>query len=294
MIAALSLSPRVKGEEMRVAADGFVGGDRADLTLPAPQQQLLEQLQALNKPLVLVLMNGSAMAVHWPAPMGSTAEHGPASRHALVAAWYPGQAGGEALADILFGDYNPAGRLPVTFYRSVEDLPPFDDYDMAGRTYRYFRGEPLFPFGYGLSYTTFALDDLHIAPARVKPGGRVTVWLDVTNTGSLAGDQVVQLYIRHPDAAVPRPWLELKGFKRVKLEPGECKTVAFGLHTHQLGYPDEELRYVVHPGRVEVLVGTSSRHLPLSGSFEIAGEPTETGKVFFSTVEEIESPGERQ
>ncbi|MBN1659822.1 MAG: glycoside hydrolase family 3 C-terminal domain-containing protein [Anaerolineae bacterium] len=275
VVAVMGLSPRLEGEEMRVAVDGFVGGDRTDIALPGPQQDLLDRLQALGKPLVLVLMNGSALAVNW------------AAGHAIVEAWYPGQAGGQALADVLFGDYNPGGRLPVTVYRSVDDLPPFDDYGLEGRTYRYFQGEPLFPFGYGLSYTTFALDNLRIGAARVSAGEQVAVCIDVTNTGHLAGDEVVQLYVRHPDAMVPRPFLELKGFKRVKLRPGECKTVTFALHTHQLGYPDEQMRYAVHPGWVEVLVGTSAQDLPLSGSFEIVGPRTETARLFSSQVEEI-------
>jgi beta-glucosidase len=202
IVAVMGLSPDLEGEEMPVKVDGFVGGDRTEIALPSSQQRLLEKLHALDKPVVLVLLNGSAVALPW------AAGHIPA----IVEAWYPGQAGGEALADILFGDYNPGGRLPVTFCRSTDDLPPFDDYTMEGRTYRYFRGEPLFPFGHGLSYTTFAFSDLRIRPVQVTIGGQVTVSADVTNTGDRAGDEVVQLYIRHPDAAVSRPIKELKGF----------------------------------------------------------------------------------
>jgi beta-glucosidase len=262
VVAVMGLSPRFEGEEMPVQIDGFAGGDRTEIALPEPQEALLKRLAELGKPVVLVLLNGSALAVSW------AAEH----VAAIVEAWYPGQAGGEALADVLFGDYNPGGRLPVTFYRSVNDLPPFEDYRMEGRTYRYFHGEPLYPFGHGLSYTTFAASDLRIHPAKVTHGGQIAVSVSVTNTGDRAGDEVVQLYIRHPDATVPRPSKELRDFKRAHLEPGEYKAVTFMLHTHQLGYYDGEGHYAVHPGVVEVLIGTSSQNLPLDGRFEIVGE----------------------
>jgi beta-glucosidase len=222
VVAVMGLSPALEDEEMPVAVEGFVGGDRTDIKLPSLQEKLLKRVHALGKPVVLVLLNGSALAVNW------AAAHIPA----IVEAWYPGQAGGEALADVLFGDYNPAGRLPVTFYKSVEDLPPFKDYHMEGRTYRYFREEPLFAFGHGLSYTTFEFDNLHIGQSKVEVGGQVAISVDVTNVGHRTGDEVVQLYVRHPDATVPRPVKELKGFKRITLEPGERKTVTFTLHTH--------------------------------------------------------------
>ena len=200
--------------------------------------------------------------------------------------WYPGQVGGEALADVLFGDYNPAGRLPVTFYRSVDDLPPFEDYRMEGRTYRYFRGEPLFPFGYGLSYTTFEFDNLQIDRAEVGVEGQVAISVDVTNTGDRAGDEVVQLYVHHRSAVVPRPVKELKGFKRISMRPGERKTVTFTLFTNQLGFCDERTRFVVQPGTIEVMVGSSSEHLPLATTFEVTGQVTDVSqdKIFFSKV----------
>jgi beta-glucosidase len=278
VVAVMGLSPAVEGEEMPVEVDGFVGGDRTDIRLPRPQEELLKKIYALGKPVVLVLLNGSALAVNW------AAEHLPA----ILEAWYPGQAGGDALADVLFGDYNPAGRLPVTFYKSVEDLPPFEDYQMEGRTYRYFRGEPLFAFGYGLSYTTFEFDNLHISQSQVQVGSQITVSLDVTNAGDRTGDEVVQLYIRHPNAAVPRPIKELKGFKRIALQPGERKTVVFILHTHQLAFYNEVMQYVVQPGTVEVMVGNSSQHLLLTGTFEVVGQCTEirADKVFFSQAQE--------
>lgn len=195
VVAVMGLSPTLEGEEMPVDTEGFVGGDRTDIQLPRPQAELLKRIQALGKPVVLVLLSGSALAINW------AAEHIPA----ILEIWYPGQAGGDALADVLFGDYNPAGRLPVTFYKSVDDLPPFEDYQMAGRTYRYFRGEPLFPFGYGLSYTMFKYENLDIDQSEVKVGGQVAISVDVTNSGDRPGDEVVQLYVRHPEATDRRP-----------------------------------------------------------------------------------------
>lgn len=200
VVMFLGLSPRLEGEEMEVSAPGYAGGDRTDLELPAMQQRLLEAVVATGKPVVLVLLNGSALAVNW------AQQHVPA----IVEAWYPGQAAGSAIADVLFGDYNPSGRLPVTFYRSVEDLPPFEDYSMAGRTHRYFEGTPLYPFGHGLSYTTFE------ESTPVFDGDRIRVM--VRNTGTRAGEHVVAVYSQ----VAPR---ELIAFGKVALEPGESKTV---------------------------------------------------------------------
>jgi beta-glucosidase len=277
IVAVMGISPRLEGEEMPVKVDGFDGGDRTSIGLPRLQEEFLKKLHGLGKPVVLVLLNGSALAVNW------ATEHIPA----IVEAWYPGQAGGDALADVLFGDYNPGGRLPVMFYRSVDDLPPFDDYRMEGRTYRYFEGEPLFAFGYGLSYTEFLFDNLQISPGRIRAGDQVTVSCEVTNTGDRAGDEVVQLYIRHPQATVPCPIKALKGFARITLEPGETKTVTFILHTDLLAIYDENVSHVVQPGLVDVMVGNSSDSLPLSGQLEIVGPPAEVGlsKTFFSTTQ---------
>jgi len=285
-IACMGTSPLLEGEEGESILS-TQEGDRSDITLPDSQAAYIREIAARGTKIVLVLTGGSPIA------LGELAD----LVQAVVFVWYPGQAGGEALADVLFGDYNPGGRLPVTFYQSVDDLPPFDDYDMEGRTYRYFRGEPLFPFGYGLSYTTFEFDNLHISQPHVQVGSQVTVSCDVTNTGDRTGDEVVQLYVRHRDATVPRPILglssrrrietkELKGFKRITLEPGERKTVTFALHTHQLGYYDEAMGYVVQPGTVEVMVGCSSEHLPLTGALEIIGQTTDASddKVFFSRI----------
>jgi beta-glucosidase len=211
----LGLSPRLEGEEMRVKVEGFSGGDRVRLDIPRAQQALLERVSALGKPVVLVLLNGSAVAVNW------AREHVPA----IVELWYPGQAGGAALADVLFGDYNPAGRLPVTFYKSEDQLPPFDEYSMKGRTYRYFEGVPLYPFGYGLSYTTFSYRNLR-APAEARTGSQVKASVEVQNSGKRAGEEVVQLYAKYPGVV-----RELQGFERISLRPGERKTVELTL-TH--------------------------------------------------------------
>jgi beta-glucosidase len=277
IVAVMGISPRLEGEEMPVQVQGFVGGDRTSIDLPLLQEQLLKKLHGLGKPIVLVLLNGSALAVTW------AAEHVPA----IVEAWYPGQAGGDALADVLFGDYNPGGRLPVTFYRSVDDLPPFEDYAMEGRTYRYFRGEPLFPFGHGLSYTQFLFDNLQISPGKIQGGDRVTVSCDVTNTGDQTGDEVVQLYIRHRQAPMPRPTQELKGFARITLEPGETRRVTFVLHTDLLAIYDEDVCQMVQPGAIDVMVGNSSDSLPLAGKLEITGRPAKVGrdKTFFSIAQ---------
>ncbi|MET0273311.1 MAG: glycoside hydrolase family 3 C-terminal domain-containing protein [Phenylobacterium sp.] len=236
------LTARVEGEEMKIAAPGFSGGDRTSLDLPAPQQQLLERLHATGKPVVLVLMNGSALTVNWA----------DANVPAIVEAWYPGGEGGHAVAGLLAGDYSPAGRLPVTFYRSADDLPAFNDYRMAGRTYRYFRGAPLYPFGHGLSYTRFSYGNARVtAPAA---DGTVTVSVDVTNAGGMDGDEVAQLYVSHP-GVTPAPIRALQGFQRIHLKRGESRTVTFALDDRALSVVDAGGVRRVRPGPVEVWVG---------------------------------------
>jgi beta-glucosidase len=217
VVMFLGLSPRLEGEEMKVPVAGFEGGDRVDLGLPAAQQALLEKVVALGKPVVLVLLNGSALAVNW------AGDRVPA----ILEAWYPGQAGGAAIADVLFGDYNPAGRLPVTFYQSADQLPGFDDYSMKGRTYRYFQGEPLYAFGYGLSYTSFGYSRLD-CPERAPANHDVPISVEVRNTGKLDGEEVVQLYVKHGGVR------SLEGFRRVPLRAGERRVVKFVLKPRQL------------------------------------------------------------
>ena len=213
VILVLGLSPRLEGEEMKVPVEGFSGGDRISLDIPRAQEDLMEAVAAVGKPTVLVLLNGSAVSVNW------AAQHIPA----IVEAWYPGQAGGAAIADVLFGDYNPAGRLPVTFYKSAADLPPFDDYSMKGRTYRFFKGDPLFPFGHGLSYTTFAYRNLKAT---------TDISVEVENTGRTAGEEVVQIYVNK----------SLANFQRIALRPKERKTIHFPKATGEITIGPTHLR----------------------------------------------------
>ena len=243
-VLCLGLSPRLEGEELPVRVPGFEGGDRTSLDLPAPQEALLEAVVATGKPVVLVLLNGSALSVTW------AAEHVPA----IVEAWYPGQAAGTALADVLFGDYNPAGRLPVTVYRSVGQLPAFTDYRMTGRTYRFFRGEALYPFGYGLSYTRFRYRDLRVPP-EVRAGDSAAVSVEVENAGGVMGEEVVELFITALDGDARSPIRSLEGFSRVALAPGERRRVVLALEPRSLSRVDAAGRRAVQPGRYEVSVG---------------------------------------
>jgi len=249
VVLCLGLTAQLEGEEMPVEIAGFRGGDRTSIDLPAAQERLLERIVAVGKPTVLVLMSGSAVAVNW------AQEHVPA----IIEAWYGGQAAGSALADVLFGDYNPGGRLPVTFYKSVNDLPPFDDYRMAGRTYRFFKGTPLYPLGYGLSYTTFAYKNLRTSTGTLGASDTVIVRVDVTNTGRRTGDEVAQLYVRHLGSRVERPTEDLRGFRRVTLKPGETRTVEFSLPASSLAYWNSDLhRWVVEQEPIELAVAASS------------------------------------
>ena len=262
VVLFLGLTARLEGEEMPVQVPGFRGGDRTSIDLPEPQQKLLEQVMAVGKPTVLVLMSGSAVAVNW------AQEHVPA----IVEAWYPGQAAGRAIADVLFGDYNPAGRLPVTFYRSVNDLPPFDDYSMKGRTYRFFEGEPLYPFGHGLSYTTFRYGNLRLSRRTAGPRDTVAVSFDVTNTGARAGDEVPQLYVQHTGSKVERPIRDLRGYSRVTLRPGQTRTVTFRVPVSSLAYWDAAPHsWIVEAETVRLDVGASSRDLRVSGTLTLTG-----------------------
>ena len=258
------LTAEVEGEEMRVSYPGFAGGDRTDIELPAIQKKLLEALHATGKPVVLVLTTGSAIGLGWAQQ----------KLPAIVVAWYPGQRGGDALADVLFGDYNPAGRLPVTFYASVAELPPFADYAMEGRTYRYFRGKPLYPFGHGLSYTRFAYSDLHLSSARAGVGDSVEVSLDVANVGSRDGDEVVQLYARDVQTTAPAPLRELRGFERVSLKAGERRRVRFTLVPRRdLARHDEGRKaFVVEPGEFELELGASSADVRLRSRLTVERE----------------------
>lgn len=243
-ILVLGLSQRLEGEEMSIKIDGFLGGDRTNLNLPAVQEQLFEAVMATGKPVIVVLMSGGALSVNQVQNKAS----------AIILAGYPGQQGGNAVADVLFGDYNPAGRLPVTYYKSVDQLPAFENYDMAGRTYRYFNQEPLYPFGYGLSYTTFSYSNLSI-PVSVVAGDKVSVKVTVTNTGKMEGDEVVQLYLTDEKASTPRPIRQLEGFQRINLKPGESKEVVFNLDPRQFSNINNKDKRVIEPGYFTLSVG---------------------------------------
>jgi beta-glucosidase len=231
---------------MRVEAKGFSGGDRTDLVLPDVQQQLLEAVARTGKPMAVVLLNGSALAVNWAQQ----------NARALLEAWYPGQSGGQAIAETLSGKNNPAGRLPITFYAGVDQLPAFDDYSMANRTYRYFKGKPLFAFGDGLSYTTFAYSGLKLSSKTLKAGNTLTVEAEVRNTGPAAGDEVAQLYLVPPQSG-PAPRLALAGFQRLHLNPGETQHVSFQLDPRSLSQVDEKGVRAVTPGNYRISLGGS-------------------------------------
>lgn len=263
VVAFVGLSPNLEGEEMSIHVKGFDGGDRTSLQLPEVQKQLLEALSQTGKPLVVVLMSGSAVAVNW------AAQHA----NAILEAWYPGEAGGTAIAETLDGKNDPGGRLPVTFYKSVKQLPPFTDYSMQGRTYRYFRGTPLYPFGFGLSYTRFAFSDLKLSTESVKAGSDLGVDADVRNTGKRAGDEVVELYLTPPQTPLA-PIRELEGFTRIHLLPGQMQRVHFTLRPRQLSVVDAQGNRSVQPGSYQVFVG-GSQPAPgvagLSEAFSITG-----------------------
>src|SRR5215831_16311032 len=260
VVMFLGLTARLEGEEMPVRIAGFQGGDRTSIDLPEPQEHLLERIASLGKPTVLVLLSGSALGVNW------AQAHVPA----IIEAWYPGQAAGPAIADVLFGDYNPGGRLPVSFYKSTDDLPAFENYAMTGRTYRYFKGAPLYPFGFGLSYTTFAYKNLRTSSEQIGARDTLTVRVDVTNTGKRAGDEVVQLYARHVGSKVDRPNKALRGFRRVSLAPGQTKTVALRLPAQSLAYwnPDTH-SWTLEPDRVELQIGASSSDIRLTKTIAV-------------------------
>ena len=253
VVFAGGLNGDVEGEEMKVSYPGFAGGDRTDIGLPGPQEKLLRAVHATGKPVVLVLMTGSAIAVNWAQQ----------NLKAIVLAWYPGQQGGNAIADVLFGDANPSGRLPVTFYRSADQLPPFADYGMANRTYRYFAGDPLYPFGHGLSYTRFEYSDLRVDRAELAGGDTVEASVAIKNAGTLAGSEVVQLYARHVAPKLAQPRQQLRGFERVVLAPGETRRVAFRLTPQSAfaHYDEEKRAEAVEPGEYELQAGASSRDI---------------------------------
>jgi beta-glucosidase len=269
VIAMMGLSPEIEGEEMPIHVEGFSGGDRTDIKPPGPQEAMLQQVAGTGKPVVVVLLNGSALAANW------------AKKHAnaILEAWYPGETGGKAISDTLMGKSNPSGRLPVTFYASVDDLPAFTDYSMKNRTYRYYTGEVLYRFGYGLSYTTFSYSRLRLSRSNVQAGDTLTAEVDVHNSGSVAGDEVAELYLIPPQDGNGglSPHVQLEGFQRIHLLPGQTRTVTFQLGPRQLSEVDADGIRSVQPGRYKLSVGGAQpgdSDLPgdsLSGEFTISG-----------------------
>lgn len=261
------ISPELEGEQMSVNIEGFTGGDRTSIKLPTIQTELMKNLKAENIPTVFVMMTGSAIATTWES------ENIPA----ILNAWYGGQDAGTAIADVLFGDYNPSGKLPVTFYEKDSDLPAFNSYEMKSRTYRYFDGEVLYPFGYGLSYTTFDYDALEI-PETINTDQGIDVKVRVKNTGKVAGEEVVQLYISYPNEKNNKPLYALKGFERIHLNPNEAKEVVIHLSPKELALVDADGILKVSEGSRKISIGgaspskTKAKKLAiLEKDFEIVG-----------------------
>jgi beta-glucosidase len=249
---------------MPVKLDGFSGGDRTAIDLPAVQEELLKAVAATGKPLIVVLQNGSALAVNW------------AQQHAnaILEAWYPGEEGGTAIAETLAGDNNPAGRLPLTFYSSLSQVPPFNDYSMKSRTYRYFSDKPLYSFGFGLSYTTFAYSGIKL-PSSIKAGDPVTVEAEVKNTGTTAGDEIVELYLTQPKTS-ETPIRVLAGFTRVHLAPGKSTHLGLTLDPRSIAQVDANGTRVILPGEYTVSLGGEQ---PGGDTAVQTGKFTVTGKV---------------
>ena len=266
VVAVLGITSELEGEEMPVSEEGFKGGDRTSLDLPRPEQELLNAVTSAGKPVVLVLTNGSALAVNW------AKEH----VNAILDAWYPGEEGGSAVAETLSGKNNPAGRLPVTFYTGVDQLPPFEDYAMKGRTYRYFEGKPLYPFGYGLSYTKFSYTGLMLPKNAINAGDPLTAEVTIANTGKLEGDEVAQLYLAFPNTP-GAPLRALRGFKRVHLKPGESQKVEFELKDRDLSMVNDAGEPIIAEGKYSVSIGGGQPNTgapSVAGVFQVKGTKT--------------------
>jgi len=260
VVFASGVSPVLEGEEMGVNLPGFKGGDRTDIELPAIQRELISALHRAGKKIILVNCSGSPIALE---PETKNCE-------AILQAWYPGQQGGTAVAEVLFGDYNPGGRLPVTFYRNMSQLPDFEDYNMTGRTYRYMTQQPLFPFGYGLSYTTFDYGKLSLDKEQIKQGEPLKLAVSVTNSGQCDGEEVVQVYLKKQDDA-EGPGKTLRAFKRVYIPAGKSVNVEFDLKDKELEWWDAQSNTMrVCAGKYDIMVGRSSQDQDLQrGSFVI-------------------------
>jgi beta-glucosidase len=264
VVAVVGLTSELEGEEMPVSEEGFQGGDRTSLDLPKPEQDLLESLAATGKPLVVVLMNGSALSVNW------AKDHA----NAILEAWYSGEEGGTAIAQSLTGLNNPSGRLPVTFYKSVTDLPPFDDYSMANRTYRYFSGTLLYPFGYGLSYSKFSYSKVKLSSNDLKAGSPIKVEANVKNTSARDGDEVVEVFLTYPKMP-GAPNRALCNFTRVHIAAGETKHVSLTLNPRDLSYVTDAGERVIAPGSYMLSIGggqPSTEAPTVEARFTITGE----------------------
>jgi beta-glucosidase len=264
VIAAVGITSRLEGEEMPVNQPGFLGGDRTSIDLPQPEEALVEAVAATGKPLVVVLMNGSALGVNW------IDKHA----NAVLEAWYSGEEGGAAIATTLSGKNDPAGRLPVTFYKDVSQLPNFEDYSMENRTYRYFSGKPLYPFGYGLSYTKFSYSALTVPATAVNAGEPVVATVTVTNTGKVAGDEVAQLYLNFPSVA-GAPRIALRGFQRLHLEAGQSQQLHFELKERDLSMVTEAGQPIVAGGEYTLSIGggqPDTGAATVSGRFHLEGQ----------------------
>jgi beta-glucosidase len=265
VIAVVGITSQLEGEEMPVSEPGFLGGDRTSIDLPEPEDALVKAVASAGKPLVVVLMNGSALSVNWI----------DAHANAVLESWYSGEEGGRAIAQTLDGKNDPAGRLPVTFYKDVAQLPNFENYSMEGRTYRYFSGRPLYPFGYGLSYTTFRYSDLHLPGSPVRAGDPLPVDVTVTNRGKVAGDEVVQLYLQFPPVA-GAPRLALRGFERIHLDPGQSRQVHFVLKSRDLGMVTEKGDPIIAAGDYTLSIGGGQ---PGTGASGATGQFTVDGQI---------------
>jgi beta-glucosidase len=264
IVAVVGITSQLEGEEMKIDLPGFKGGDRTSLDLPKEEEDLLEAIAGTGKPLVVVLMNGSALSVNW------------ADQHAnaVLDAWYSGEEGGTAIAQTLAGENNPAGRLPVTFYTGVEQLPPFDDYSMDNRTYRYFGGHPLYPFGYGLSYSKFEYTNLKLSAQELKAGDPLTIETSVKNASQRAGDEVAQLYLTFPK--IPgAPLRALRGFTRIHLEPGATQQVRFSLVPRDLSLVNQDGDRLVAAGTYTISVGGGQ---PGTGAASVAASLSVRGE----------------
>jgi beta-glucosidase len=259
ILFAGGISPQLEGEEMPVNFPGFDGGDRTSILLPAVQTELLKKLKATGKPVVFVMMTGSAIATPWESD----------NIPAILNAWYGGQSAGTAIADVLFGDYNPAGRLPVTFYKNDTDLPGFKDYSMSGRTYRYFKGEALYPFGYGLSYTKFRYGQIASMPA-AKKGETIKLTTTINNYGDWDGEEVVQCYVSFPATNTGlTPIRALKGFQRISLKKGETKDVVFNLNPQDLSLVAANGNTYQPTGDIQIFIGGGQPGVTLADTSEI-------------------------